>query len=267
MLFRQILHPATGCASYLLGCLGKEQLAVVDPHEAHTDEYVELARQAEGPVVAIFETHVHADHRSGAAELARQSGAPIYVHEAADVDYPHRDVRDGEVVELGNTLLRVLHTPGHTPDSVTLLGADKKRDTEETWFALTGDTLFVGDAGRPDLYGEGSAEEFAGQLYDSLFGKLLKLEDHIEVWPAHFLGSPCGRGMSGKPSSTIGFERRWNAALRPRSREEFVRHMLEGLPPAPAEHHSIRLFNRGRATHAGAAGAPGATQAPLVGLA
>src|SRR5687767_12522681 len=124
MIFRRILHPATGCASYLLGCLSKEQLVVVDPHEDHVDEYAELARQAEGPIVAIFETHIHADHRSGAVELARRTGAPISVHEAADVDYPHRDVRDGEVIELGNTLLRVLHTPGHTPDSVTLLGAD-----------------------------------------------------------------------------------------------------------------------------------------------
>ena len=247
MIFRQILHPETGCASYLLGCLSQEKLAVVDPHEERVDEYVALAAQAEARIVAVVETHVHADHRSGARELAQRTGAPIYLHTAADVDYAHESVRDGEVIELGNTLLRVLHTPGHTPDSVTLLGSDKKRGTDEPWFALTGDTLFVGDAGRPDLYGAGSAEEFAGQLYDSLFGTLLKLDDHIEVWPAHFLGSPCGRGVSGKPASTIGFERRWNDALQPRSREEFVRHMLEGLPPPPAEQQTIRLFNRGRA--------------------
>jgi glyoxylase-like metal-dependent hydrolase (beta-lactamase superfamily II) len=169
----------------------------------------------------------------------------VYLHTAADVDYAHQNVRDGEVIELGNTLLRVLHTPGHTPDSVTLVGADKRRGTDQPWFALTGDTLFVGDAGRPDLYGNGSAADFAAQLHDSL-NKLMQLEDHVEVWPAHFLGSACGRGMSGKPASTIGFERRWSEALQPRSREAFVEHMLAGLPAAPAEHHAIRLFNRGR---------------------
>jgi glyoxylase-like metal-dependent hydrolase (beta-lactamase superfamily II) len=246
MLFRQVLYPATGCASYLLGCLSEERLAVVDPHEALVDAYLELAAQAESPIVAVVETHVHADHRSGARALAGRTGAPVYLHAAADVDYPHRTLADGEVLELGNTRLRVLHTPGHTPDSVTLVGSDRRRGTDEPWFALTGDTLFVGDAGRPDLYAEGSAEGFAGQLYDSLFGKLLGLEDHVEVWPAHFLGSACGRGMSGKPASTIGFERRWNPALQPRTREAFVAHMLAGLPPAPPEHAAVRSFNRGR---------------------
>jgi hydroxyacylglutathione hydrolase len=247
VIFRQVLYPATGCASYVLGCLSEERLAVVDPHEALVDEYLALAAQAESPIVAVVETHVHADHRSGAWALAERTGAPVYLHAAADVDYPHRPLAAGDVLELGNTHLRVVHTPGHTPDSITLVGSDRKRETDAPWFALTGDTLFVGDAGRPDLYGDGSAEAFAGQLYDSLFGRLLRLEDHVEVWPAHFLGSACGRGMSGKPASTIGFERRWNAALRPRSREAFVRHMLDGLPPAPAEHAAIRRFNRGRA--------------------
>jgi glyoxylase-like metal-dependent hydrolase (beta-lactamase superfamily II) len=246
MLFRQVLYPATDCASYLLGCLSEERLAVVDPHEALVDEYVALAAQAESPIVAIVETHVHADHRSGARALAARTGAPVYLHAAADVDYPHRTLADGDVLDLGNTRLRVLHTPGHTPDSVTLVGSDRKRRTDEPWFALTGDTLFVGDAGRPDLYGVGSAAAFAGHLYDSLFERLLRLDDHVEVWPAHFLGSACGRGMSGKPASTIGFERRWNEALRPRTREAFVAHMLADLPPAPAEHAAIRSFNRGR---------------------
>lgn len=247
MIFRQILHPATGCASYVLGCPSTERLAVVDPHIDRVDDYLYWAEAAASPIVAIVETHVHADHRSAAFALAERTGAPIYVHEAADVDYAHTSVCSGEVIDLGNTQLRALHTPGHTPDSMTLLGSDRRRGTDETWFALTGDTLFVGDAGRPDLYGEGSAEEFAGQLYDSLFTKLLRLEDQVEVWPAHFLGSACGRGMSGKPCSTIGFERRWNPTMQPRSRQEFVRFMLDGLPPAPPDHHAIRLFNRGRA--------------------
>jgi hydroxyacylglutathione hydrolase len=249
VIFRQILHPETGCASYLLGCLSLEKLAVVDPHEAHVDEYLELARRVESPIVAIIETHIHADHRSGAVALAQRTGAPIHLHAAADVSYDHTSVNDGDMIALGNTALRVLHTPGHTPDSMTLLGSDLRRGTDEPWFALTGDTLFVGDAGRPDLYGAGNAEEFAAQLHESL-AKLIALDDHIEVWPAHFLGSSCGRGMSGKPTSTIGFERRWNEALQPRTREEFVRHMLEGLPPAPAEQHDIRSFNRGRAPSA-----------------
>jgi glyoxylase-like metal-dependent hydrolase (beta-lactamase superfamily II) len=247
VIFRQVLHPATGCASYLLGCLNTEQLAVVDPHAERVDDYVRLAADVACPIVAIVETHIHADHRSGARALAARTGAPIYLHAAADVAYRHEAVRDGDVIELGNTLLRVLHTPGHTPDSMTLLGADLRRGTDATWFALTGDTLFVGDAGRPDLYGEGSAEEFAAQLYESLFDKLLRLEDHVEVWPAHFLGSACGRGMSGKPASTIGFERRWNTALQPRSRAAFVQFMLADLPAAPAEHEAIRRANRGLA--------------------
>ena len=247
MIFRQVLHPATGCASYILGCLSAERLAVVDPHVEHVEEYVQLARAFGSPIVAVIETHIHADHRSGAAALARRTGATIYLHCAADVSFAHATVEDGAVVVLGNTRLRVLHTPGHTPDSITLVGGDRRRGTDEPWFALTGDTLFVGDAGRPDLYGEGSAEAFAGQLYDSLFQRLLHLDDHVEVWPAHFAGSGCGRGLSGKPTSTIGFERRWNDALRARSREAFVRFMLEGLPPAPPEHDAIRRFNRGRA--------------------
>ena len=251
MLFRQVLYPETGCASYLLGCLSTEQLAVVDPHITLVDEYLRLAAAAESAIEAIIETHIHADHRSGAQELARRTGAPITLHEAADAAYPHQSVSDGEVIELGNTRLRILHTPGHTPDSMTLVGSDRRRGTDEPWFALTGDTLFAGDAGRPDLYGAGSAAEFASQLYDSLFDNLLDLDDHIEVWAAHFAGSACGRGISGKPSSTIGFERRWNPALQPRSRQQFVAFMLEELPPPPPEHAAIRQFNRGHATGAG----------------
>src|SRR6266545_1018286 len=122
MIFRQVLYPDTGCASYVLGCLSEEKLAIVDPHEALVDDYLDVARRAESPIVAIIETHVHADHRSGAMALAERTGAPIYVHAAADVDYPHQAVAGGDVIALGNTTLRVLHTPGHTPDSMTLLG-------------------------------------------------------------------------------------------------------------------------------------------------
>ena len=245
MIFRQILHPATGCASYIFGCTGKRALAVVDPHAAHIADYLAVSQAAGAPIRAIVETHVQADHLSGASELARSTSAPIYLHAAADVTFPHQTLRDGDELALGNDYLRVLHTPGHSPDSMTLLVGDRVRG-EDPWFALTGDTLFVGDAGRPDLgAGEGGtdAATAAAALYDSL-QRLLTLPDDLEIYPAHFAGSACGRAMSGKPSSTIGFERRFNPALRPRSRQEFVRFMLEDLPAPPAEHARLRAANR-----------------------
>jgi hydroxyacylglutathione hydrolase len=245
MIFRQILHPATGCASYIFGCTGRRALAVVDPHIEHLADYLAVAQAAGAPIRAIVETHVQADHRSGAPELAGRSGAPIYLHAAADVTFPHQSLRDGDELALGNDYLRVLHTPGHSPDSMTLLVGDRVRG-EDPWFALTGDTLFVGDAGRPDLgadEGGPDARAAAAALYDSL-QRLLALPDDLEIYPAHFAGSACGRAMSGKPSSTIGFERRFNLALRPRSREAFIAFMLEGLPAPPAAHARIRAANR-----------------------
>lgn len=248
MIFRQILHPATGCASYVFGCTGKKALAVVDPHAAHVDDYLAVAAAAEVPIVAIIETHVQADHLSGAPELAARGGATIYLHEAAEVAFPHADLRDGDEITLGNDYLRVLHTPGHSPDSICLLVGDRVRG-EDPWFVLTGDTLFVGDAGRPDLDAGSEASADASSLYDSLH-KLLALPDDLELYPAHFAGSACGRAMSGKPSSTIGFERRFNAALQPRGRAKFVAYMLDNLPAPPAEHERIRRMNReGRAPH------------------
>jgi glyoxylase-like metal-dependent hydrolase (beta-lactamase superfamily II) len=248
VIFRQILHSETGCASYLLGCLSKQALAVIDPHAEHVQEYLALAERAEAPVVAIVETHVQADHVSGGAQLAEITGAPTYLHESAVVRFPHRELHDGDEIELGNDYLRVLHTPGHSPDSISLLVGDRVR-ADAPWFVLTGDTLFVGDAGRPDLTEpEGEPHASALQLYDSLFGTLLSLPDDLEIYPAHFAGSACGRAMSGKPSSTIGFERRFNPALQPRTREEFVAFMLADLPPAPEGHVEIREINRiGRA--------------------
>ena len=167
------------------------------------------------------------------------------MHEAADVDFPHVAVRDGDQIELGNDYVRALHTPGHTPDSVSLLVGDRVR-AEEPWFVLSGDTLFVGDVGRPDLNegGEPAKRRAAEQLYDSLFQKLLRLPDSLEVYPGHFAGSACGRAMSGKPSSTIGFERRFNSSLQPRSREEFAAFMLEGLPARPAQQDELVAANR-----------------------
>jgi hydroxyacylglutathione hydrolase len=247
MIFRQILHPATGCASYVFGCTGKKKLAVVDPHAEHLDEYLAAAEAAASPIVAILETHVQADHLSGAVALAERTGAPIYLHEAADVAFPHRTLQDGDEVEVGNDYLHVLHTPGHSPDSICLLVGDRTRGPDP-WFLLTGDTLFVGDAGRPDLTAgttdtPTNAADAAHTLYTSL-QRLLTLPDDLEIYPAHFAGSACGRAMSGKPSSTLGFERRFNPALRQPNADEFTAFMLTDLPAPPAGHEAIRATNR-----------------------
>jgi glyoxylase-like metal-dependent hydrolase (beta-lactamase superfamily II) len=215
----------------------------VDPqHEI--DAYLEAASQKGMRITHIFETHVQADHVSGARRLSAVSGAPVFYHQSADVRFPHVDVEDGEHHELGNVRVTVLHTPGHTPDSVCLLVTDRTR-AQEPWFVLTGDTLFSGGVGRPDLVGAGTEARQAEQLYDSLFGKLLTLPDHIEVFPAHFSGAACGKGLSGKPGSTIGFERRFNPALQQRSKEDFVRFVMAELPPEPAGFAQNRRRNLG----------------------
>jgi glyoxylase-like metal-dependent hydrolase (beta-lactamase superfamily II) len=242
MIFRQILHPPTGCASYVFGCTGKGKLAVVDPHVDHIDEYLAVAEQANSPIVAIFETHVQADHLSGAPQLAAATQAPIYLHESAPVQFPFTPLRDGDVVELGNDYVRVLHTPGHSLDSVSLVVGDRTR-TDVPWLVFTGDTLFVGDVGRPDLHGDTNTATFAGQLYDSLFGKLLTLDDMVEAYPSHFAGSVCGRSMSGKPSSTIGFERRFNPALQHTDRDNFITFVQQNQTPPPPEFVIIRQVN------------------------
>jgi len=242
MIFRQILHPQTGCASYVFGCTGKGKLAVVDPHAEHIDEYMTVAEQAGSPIIAIFETHVQADHLSGAVQLAGLTGASIYLHESAEVDFPFVPMHDGDEIELGNDYVRVLHTPGHSTDSVCLVVGDRVR-ADDAWLVFTGDTLFVGDVGRPDLHGDDNTAKYAGQLYDSLFDKLLKLDDAVEIYPSHFAGSACGRSMSGKPSSTIGFERRFNAALQHRDREGFIAFVQQNQAPAPPEFATIRQAN------------------------
>ncbi|HLC21998.1 MAG TPA: MBL fold metallo-hydrolase, partial [Candidatus Methylomirabilis sp.] len=188
--------------------------------------------------------HIHADHLSGCRELAAKTGAPIYLHGAAQAHFPFQPLKDGDQLELGNVKVRVLHTPGHSPDSICLLVIDKTRGSEP-WLLLTGDTLFVGDAGRPDPHGPEESKRLAEQLYDILFIKLAPLDDTLALYPTHFAGSACGRAMSGNPSSTLGFERRFNPALQPRSREEFVRFMLERLPPQPPDFATIRRKNQG----------------------
>lgn len=214
---------------------------MVDP-QLEIEPYLEAAGQKSMRVTHIIETHVQADHPSGARRLAAVTQAPVFFHESAPVDFPHVDLHDGERLEMGNVSLSILHTPGHTPDSLSILVTDKTR-APEPWFVLTGDTLFSGGVGRPDLLGEGAEASLAGQLFDSLHGKLLTLPDHIEVYPAHFGGAACGKGLSGKPGTTIGFERRFNPALQFASKAEFIQFMLADLPPQPASFAENRRRN------------------------
>jgi hydroxyacylglutathione hydrolase len=204
---------------------------VVDP-QLEIEPYLEAAGQKAMRVSHIIETHVQADHVSGARRLAAATGAPILMHESALVEFPHVGVADGEDHEMGNVRMTFLHTPGHTPDGLSIVVTDKSR-APEPWFVVTGDTLFSGGVGRPDLLGAGAERRLAEQLYDSLYGKLLALPDHLEIYPAHFGGAACGKGLSGKPHSTIGFERRFNPALQFATKREFVDFVLTDLPPQP----------------------------------
>jgi glyoxylase-like metal-dependent hydrolase (beta-lactamase superfamily II) len=203
----------------------------VDP-QLEIEPYLEAAGQKAMRVSHIIETHVQADHLSGARRLATVTGAPILVHEAAPVAFPHVGVADGEEHEMGNVRMTFLHTPGHTPDGMSIVVTDRSR-APEPWFVLTGDTLFSGGVGRPDLLGAGAERALAEQLYDSLHGTLLALPDHLEVYPAHFGGAACGKGLSGKPHSTLAFERRYNPALQIAAKAEFVEFVLADLPSQP----------------------------------
>lgn len=239
MIFQQLVNDEAGCLSYLIGCGRGGVAAIVDPGRDRVSDYVTLARRKGLTITHVVETHLHADHVSGNQALAAQTGATIYIHAAAEARYRHLPVEEGNELRVGSVNLRVLHTPGHTPDSIALLVTDESRGSEP-WFVLTGDTLFVGDVGRPDFGGEKAAAE----LYRSLTGRLLVLGDSIEVYPAHGGGSMCGRAMSSKTASTIGFERRFNPALRARDEEEFVKNLLIGLPPKPPNFKAIIERNR-----------------------
>jgi len=242
VIFKPYYYFETGCATYLLGCGTLGKCAVVDPHEEDLEAYVAFATEKGMRISHVIDTHVHADHRSGGPALAEKLGAAYCLHESADVALPFVPVRDGEEIELGNTRLRVVHTPGHTLESICLLVTDLRRGSEP-WFVLTGDTLFVGAVGRPDL--PGHARENAAALYESVHRKLLVLPGDLEVFPGHFAGSVCGAGMSGKPSSTIAFEKRWNPLLSC-GKDEFVE-ALAVVPPKPAEMERILRANQGRA--------------------
>ena len=241
MILRPYYYYDRGCAAYLLGCGTLGCCAVVDARVDDVKGYAAFAAGKGMRITHVIDTHVHADHRSGGPELARQTGAQYCLHESADVAIPFTPLRDGDDVELGNTHLKVLHTPGHSPESICLLVTDLRRGPEP-WFVLTGDTLFVGAVGRPDL--PGRARENAAQLYASLHDTLLTLPDDLEIYPGHFSGSVCGTGLSGKPTSTIAFERRWNPMLS-FDRDAFIEAMAN-VPAKPEEMEQILAFNRGR---------------------
>jgi glyoxylase-like metal-dependent hydrolase (beta-lactamase superfamily II)/rhodanese-related sulfurtransferase len=232
MYFKQFYLRCLAHASYLIGSDG--EAAVVDPRR-DVDSYIEEARAQGLEIRHVIETHLHADFVSGHRELAHRTGAKIYFGAKAGAKFEHVPVREGDEIRLGDgVVLRFLETPGHTPESVSILVVDREvSDLPKA--VLTGDTLFIGDVGRPDLLGSTmSAQELAGMLYDSLHGKLLALPDSVEVYPAHGAGSLCGRNISSETSSTIGHQRQFNYALRPMPREEFVRMMTTDLPEAPS---------------------------------
>jgi hydroxyacylglutathione hydrolase len=242
MIFKPFHYFDTGCAAYLFGCGTAGRCAVVDAHERDVDAYQSFAAARRMTITHVFDTHVHADHRSGGRELARRVGAKYCLHRSADVAFPFEPLDDGQRIELGNTLIDVLHTPGHTPESLSLLVRDLRRGPEP-WFVCTGDTWFVGAVGRPDLPGQ--TERNAAELHVSLHSKLLSLPDEVEIFPAHFAGSACGAGLSGKPSSTVAFEKRWNPMLGT-DRDTFVSRLSSQVPAQPEGMEAILTFNQGR---------------------
>jgi hydroxyacylglutathione hydrolase len=227
MLFQQFVDVELGCASYLVGDEETGEAVVVDPAYA-IEQYLEAAKQHKVDLVRVLETHTHADHVSGHGRLALEQGLPVAIHPAAEPEFEFESLEDGAEIELGQVAIRVIHTPGHRPEHCAFAVIDRTR-ADEPWLTLTGDSLFVGDAARPDLATE--AREGAEGLYRSL-RRLLELPDGVEVYPGHVAGSLCGAGMSSKASTTIGFERRFNHKVALGSEEDFVAEFADpGLRP------------------------------------
>lgn len=241
MYFKQIAVEGMGCLSYVIGCPAAKMACVVDP-KRDVQEYIDIARKNDMKITHVFETHIHADHVSGNMELKSRTGADIFFQEGTPVEFEHKEVGQGDVIELGNAKLEFIKTPGHTPNAMSILVTDKSRG-DRPWLVLTGDCLFVGDVGRPDLAGREHLEEQVDSLYDSLYNKLGKLPDRLEVFPAHGEGSLCGKGMSSKSSSTIGFEKENNPVLD-LSREIFREEFMQGFPERPRSFSHIIETNR-----------------------
>jgi hydroxyacylglutathione hydrolase len=250
VLLRPFLNDASSCASYLFGCGTHAKLAVVDPHADLVDDYIETAAQLSAQIVAVFETHVQADHVSGLPALVERTGATAYLPVGAGVEFEHVALADGEVVELGNTLVTAIATPGHAPAHHAYAVADRRRGTEEPWFVFSGDSLLIGDVGRPDLHVAGDPRGQARVLHASL-RRLLELPDYVVLYPSHYAGSVCGRGLSGNPVSSIGFERAHNPLLAIADVEAFADALVADTPPPPAEQERIVAANR-----SGRVGAP-----------
>jgi len=236
MYFKQFLDERCGCASYLIASRQSHEAAVVDP-SIDTDQYDELLRDRGFRLKYVIDTHVHADHVSGTRALAARHGAELCLHESAAVAYPFRGLKDGEELPLGQLRLRILHTPGHRSELISILVINPPRSPEPS-MVLTGDSLLVGDVGRPDFGGGDATSQ-----YESV-ARLLQLADWVAVFPGHFEG-PCGKGMCGRPSTTIGFERRYNPLLR-LGRPEFISTLAGGVPARPLNMVAIEATNRGR---------------------
>jgi len=242
MIFRQITHDDLGCASYLIGDNRAGVAAVVDPR-FEIDEYLALARYMNVRIEHILETHNHADHVSGHGRLAAATGATIHVHRLAEPDYEHEPFDDGWELELGDVVVRALHTPGHRPEHTAFALVDRSRG-DEPWAVLSGDTLFVGDVARPDLAVDKS--DGARGIFHSLHDQILTLPDTCEVWPGHLGGSMCGGpGMDMKVSSTIGYEREHNPVLSENDEDRFVEQSIAKLGPQPPNFKAIVDLNRG----------------------
>lgn len=242
MFFKQLATKESSL-SYFFGCIGLGKAIAVDVVAGDEGWFIDAARKANVDIAYIIDTHVHADHYSGGRTLARLVNAPYCLHESirSQVSYDFMSLCDGQALDSGNVKVQVMHTPGHTLDSICLLVTDMRRG-KAPWFVITGDTLFVGAVGRPDLVGQ--EREMAGTLFDSLHAKLLPLSDEIEIYPGHQSGSACGIGLSGKPASTLGFERRWNSALS-MTRDAFIEFVTKNLPQRPPEMDAIINANLG----------------------
>src|SRR5581483_2144704 len=240
MIFQQLVNEESGCLSYLIGCTQAGQAVIVDPGRDRVAEYLGIARKKGLRITHVIETHTHADHISGNRDLAAATKAAIVVHRSSPAVFEHESVDDGDVLTIGSVELKMLHTPGHTPDSLSVLVTDKSRG-DIPWFVMTGDALFIGSVGRPDLGGARAAED----AYESLTKVLLSLDDLVEIYPGHGAGSMCGRAMSAKTGSTIGFERRFNPALQFRDKARFVDFLMDGVPPKPPSFDTIVAKNKG----------------------
>ncbi len=239
MLLKHFFTEKIAHSSYILA--GKECCAVIDPRR-DVQIYIEEARALGVDITHVLETHLHADFISGHMELAERTGSKIYVSRSAECAFDHVPLSDGDNIELEDMTLKVLETPGHTPEHVSFVVIDRSRGDEPIG-VFTGDTLFVGDVGRPDLFPD-IAQDLGGKLYDSLYGKLLELPDYCEVYPAHGAGSLCGRAMGAKWRSTIGYERRYNNALQITDKPEFIKSVTTNMPPAPDHFSRCSDINR-----------------------